>query len=484
MLRKTTFMTKIGPAVQALPQDRSGGVALLFGLTAIILLQIGGGVLDVARAHSQKTLAQQALDSSVLTLMSNLVSTNNFSQSKTLAEGFISQNMNTAEGWKWDIGQVESTGTHMSVVVTGTKQHPTYFLRLIGIDNIPLKVQSHGAVTVRPMSVAVVPDISWSMNQGGRMAGLKAALTDFSASFFSMSPLFLDKLQLSMVPYAGNVNISKYDKAVPLLTNWEYGVNPQKPYPYQFFHYLREMPIAEGSIRRTEKVKTKKDLTFFVVREFIREKNNWKYTTTVDTERPWTGCLQVKESELVNDDLLAKAGSEPMPPTAWAGVLECPPVESRLEANIRSKAEFDDISAKFNIGYGTSHDIGMLWALRVLSPNWATFFGLEARPWNSDLYPKYVILLSDGQSRSLFQAGDQTYRSDPRTTVDLNRVCTALKDKGVTIIGITYEYNGYLPEVEDCASPEYAYHADTLNVGQVFKEIAEKIKNTNTRLTH
>lgn len=102
----------------------------------------------------------------------------------------------------------------------------------------------------------------------------------------------------------------------------------------------------------------------------------------------------------------------------------------------------------------------------------------------SDLYPKYVILLSDGQSRSLFQAGDQTYRSDPRTTVDLNRVCTALKDKGVTIIGITYEYNGYLPEVGDCASPGYAYHADTLNVGHVFKEIAEKIKNTNTRLTH
>ena len=456
----------------------------MFGLTAIILVQIGGGVLDYARAYSDKRVAQNALDAAALALMSDFTKSSNASQSKTVAEGYIHQNLHGSEGWKWEIGDVKGTDAHLSLELSGTKNWPTVFMRLFAIDKIPLRVVSQAKVTVRPLSVAVVPDISWTMSQNGRMEGLKEALKEFSTSFFNMSPLFLDKLQLSMVPYAGSVNVSKYEKAQDFLMNWQYGVNPQKPFPYQFYHYLRNLPTNKGSILHTESRHRSSGSTYYEVREYQLRGKKWHYVTTVDQEREWTGCLQVAEPELVREDMLPPAIVGPMPPTAWAGTRECPLEESRLEANIRSKTKFDAISENFKIGYGTSHDIGMLWALRVLSPTWADFFELDARPWNSSLHPKYAIILSDGQSRALFNAGFQAYRSDDRTSEDLDRVCDYMKSKGVTIIGVAYDFNGYLPEVEKCATTGFAYHADTLNVKEVFKDIADRILNLNTRLTN
>lgn len=471
-------------ASRALREDINGGVALMFGLIAVILLQITGGAIDYARAYSDKVVAQRALDATALALMSDYVRSNDLKASETVADSYINPNLHGSEGWAWKIEQVESTDTHVSIAMSGTKKAPTIFMKLMGIDNIPLKVVSAAIVTVRPLSVAVVPDISWTMSRNGRMEALKVALKEFSTSFFSMSPMFLDKLQLSMVPYAGNVNVSKYEGAPSFLRDWVYGVNPNKPFPYQFYHYLRDIPTTQGSILHRETRFNSNGWTYYKVREYVLKGVKWSYVATVDEARPWTGCLQVAESELVNEDMLAPASAAPMPPTAWVGTPECPPVESRLEADIQSKPEFDQISENMKIGYGTTHDIGMLWALRVLSPQWADFFDLEARPWNSDLHPKYAIILSDGQSRSLFQAGDQTYRSDARTSEDLYRVCDYIKSKGVTIIGVAYDFNGYLPEVESCASPGFAYHADTLNVTGVFKEIAERITRTNARLTN
>jgi len=114
----------------------------MFGLTAIILVQIGGGVLDYARAYSDKRVAQNALDAAALALMSDFTKSNNASQSKTVAEGYIHQNLHGSEGWKWEIGDVKGTDAHLSLELSGTKNWPTVFMRLFAIDKIPLRVVS------------------------------------------------------------------------------------------------------------------------------------------------------------------------------------------------------------------------------------------------------------------------------------------------------------------------------------------------------
>ena len=125
----------------------------------------------------------------------------------------------------------------------------------------------------------------------------------------------------------------------------------------------------------------------------------------------------------------------------------------------------------------------MLWAERVLSPNWASFFNTESRPWNNKAFPKFIVLLSDGNAANLFWGDIYGSVSDADVNVNLQKVCNDLKQKGVRIMSISYA-GGVIPAMESCASPNSHFVASESDIGQVFKNIAKTVKAANLRVAN
>ena len=152
--------------------------------------------------------------------------------------------------------------------------------------------------------------------------------------------------------------------------------------------------------------------------------------------------------------------------------------------DIGEKSAFDAAVDDLKIGWGTSHDLGLLWAKRTLSPEWASILNTESRPWNNDKeYPKYVIMLSDGQAASAIIFGDQVGRVREVIEDNTQQLCSDLKSKGVKVMTVAYEMEASdFGLLKSCASPDSFFIASATNVAGVFQAIADKIKAQNLRI--
>jgi hypothetical protein len=147
--------------------------------------------------------------------------------------------------------------------------------------------------------------------------------------------------------------------------------------------------------------------------------------------------------------------------------------------------------ASLRVGGSTYHDIGMLWAARMLAPN-----GLFAED-NADVSPsrptsRHLIFMTDGQTSAL----DLSYtaygmepldrrRWAPGSTRSLTQtvedrfafICSEAKKRNITVWVVAFgtEIN---PVMEACAGPGRAYEAqDGDELAAAFTAIANSIAN-------
>lgn len=82
--------------------------------------------------------------------------------------------------------------------------------------------------------------------------------------------------------------------------------------------------------------------------------------------------------------------------------LNCP--VSILPLSSNRKQVLDKLNEMYPAPGGTMSDVGMLWGLRTLSPNWTTFWGLSATQapgaFNSNSVYKIAIVLTDGYNEA------------------------------------------------------------------------------------
>ena len=140
----------------------------------------------------------------------------------------------------------------------------------------------------------------------------------------------------------------------------------------------------------------------------------------------------------------------------------------------------------------TLHDVGMIWGLRLLSPNglWAS----DTAAWPGNNPPnRYIVLMTDGlmdpdpNAYSMYGMNKlQTHQAAAGTSdtnlatiheARLQAECDAAQAKNITVFVVAFDTGGVVPaNLQSCASPGYAYAATTQTaLENAFKTIALQI---------
>lgn len=181
-------------------RDRRGNVAILVAFLILPMLVLAGGATDMARYEMFRVQLQDGVDRAVLAAASL---TQSRSAEETGAEYLKSVSFIDAVELDYD---VVAQLNERSVTISGRYQMPTSFLKLIGIDTLPIFATATAQERRQQLEISVMLDMSGSMldNNPSRISLLRPAAKQFIDAM--ISPDTAPYTSISIVPYAGSVN--------------------------------------------------------------------------------------------------------------------------------------------------------------------------------------------------------------------------------------------------------------------------------------
>lgn len=144
--RAVASLDALGERARALPGNRDGMVAIIFGLALLPLATLVGAALDYGRATSSKEALSAAADLAVLSAVNRQSMSMTAAQARQAALDMFAMQ---AGGSRFTNGvtpvvSVQDTATIRTATVSYTATVPTTLLSLIGISTIAISGQSAG----------------------------------------------------------------------------------------------------------------------------------------------------------------------------------------------------------------------------------------------------------------------------------------------------------------------------------------------------
>ncbi len=182
--------------------DRSGAVALLFGLTLIPVIAFAGGAIDYANAYRMRAKLQNALDSATLAVGREVDAGTNSGAARQIGKDVLAANL----GADFPAGYAVNFSID-GTMVTGTASLnvPTYLLGVIGHNSFDVGTTSIVNVSNGTIEVALVLDNSGSMG-GSKIADLRDAAEELTEILFA-AQRDTSGVSIGLVPFAGAVNV-------------------------------------------------------------------------------------------------------------------------------------------------------------------------------------------------------------------------------------------------------------------------------------
>ncbi|WP_170122036.1 TadE/TadG family type IV pilus assembly protein [Breoghania corrubedonensis] len=367
------------PAVEAMKallarfaRDTGGSIAIMWGLSAIVVIGMVGAAIDYSRAVNVKEVMAQELDGAVLAGARYLSSSTSTDKTKTQIVDTFSQTTAQALGETAtyeltadDISISEEAGT-ISATAKGAVQ--TAFMKILGIDTMPIEVTSQASFSDKYLEIALVLDVTgsmdWSDGSGStRIASLKSAATALINTL--MPDDSSDRVRISIIPYSEGVRLSS----------------------------SMASSVTNGYSTRCATERT----------------GDQEYTDanyTVEALGNGSGLYMNMRPDYwtTNDlpDLYTQKG------TAYGA---CPYNEILPLTNDRSTllSKINSLSAIS----GTAGQTGITWGWYTLSPNWNDLWDTdaEASNYDDDETLKYVIIMTDGEFNAIFDKTDVSKQS-------------------------------------------------------------------------
>lgn len=177
---------------------REDGSLLVFGLFLFATFFLMGGIaVDVMRAENKRTAMSQALDRCAL----NAAALRQTLDPETVVRDCVDRVDLLPQ--LTDVNVTNSAGQR-SVEAIGDYELETFFMGASGVDEIDLNARSVAEQRATNIEIAMVLDVSGSMNNNNRMTGLKTAARNFVSTVLGNNT---DKISITMVPYNGQVNL-------------------------------------------------------------------------------------------------------------------------------------------------------------------------------------------------------------------------------------------------------------------------------------
>lgn len=183
-------------------RDRSGNVALMFGLSLLPVLVLTGAAVDYGRAASERTRLQQALDATTLALPHTAADMSD-AQLQAIAAKMLAARFEQKDG---AAPTVTVTRGNKTIKVIGAVDVPTSLMRLGGMEAVTVHAEATAGYGGRNIEIALVLDSTFSMSYDNKMATLKTTATNFLDKLAALQPA-AGQMRLAMVPYATKVKV-------------------------------------------------------------------------------------------------------------------------------------------------------------------------------------------------------------------------------------------------------------------------------------
>jgi len=198
-------------------QDERGVFAIIFGLLAIVLVALGGAVVDYVSLEQTRTRAQVALDAAALALQPNIfLLPLNRADIQAKAEALLDERLGDP-----DIARIESIDINVaegSLLLRAYLQMDTIFVSLVGVQQMSARLLSEATRRRLALEIAMVLDNSGSMTSYNRMTYLKDAARCATNIIFydsvnattcnpNTGAVKSDEVKIGIVPFTMYVNV-------------------------------------------------------------------------------------------------------------------------------------------------------------------------------------------------------------------------------------------------------------------------------------
>jgi hypothetical protein len=287
------------------------------------------------------------------------------------------------------------------------------------------------------IELAMVLDITGSMNDNGKMSAMKSAALDVIDNMMAGS-VSERSVRIAVAPFSASVNagaLANKVSASPSVTtcgfNW-------------FFGYTCK--TAAGA-----------DIDTCVI-----ERTN---------------------SRAFTDDAPLGADVLPAVPSTPYGNYSCP---AATVIPLLGKSQTSTIKNTINgyvAGGSTAGHIGAAWGWYLLSPKWASVLpgGSDPAPYSDKSTSKYVIFLTDGIFNTSYKSGASTAAT---TQVDesfaqFQSLCSNMKTAGVTVFTVALDLTDprALTELSNCGGGNSYTAADGPALLAVFRHIVSQLNS-------
>jgi Flp pilus assembly protein TadG len=446
-----------------LAADRSGNVAIIYALMAVVLMLAIGAAVDISRWLHARDQTLAAVDSAVLAggryLQTNA---NDTAGAIAAAQKFYTQNVSSRLPVTGDTIGFAVGSDGMSMTASGTVYIQTPFLQFANIDKLPLLSTATtqfsqaqlatGGNGGQNLEVAMMLDIT------GSMAGQKIQDLKDSASDLINIVVWDDQSK-----YTSKVAIVPFSEDIRLPTTTALNTARGTSLPS-----TRSITTGSGRNQTTT--------TYYLSDCVVERTGTQKYTDAA----PGSGQYVMGHYTTNFTGTTTKKGVCTVP--AGAEVM---PLSSDKTALL---AKVSGLSA----AGGTAGHLGTAWAWYTLSPNWASLWSASSAPaaYGSANLEKIAILMTDGEYNTQYDSNGIAVNQNAYptcssaangcSTTQARSLCSAMKAQGIVVYTIGFQLGGNQTAIDtlnQCATePGKFYSADNGDqLKQAFRDIALKL---------
>jgi len=438
-----SVFSRIGKAAGRFAGANQGNVAVIFAIAAVPIVSFVGAAVDYSRLNAARTAMQAAMDSTALMLSKDLTAgTIAASDIPTKAPTYFNAlyTNNDANGVTVTGVYTPPAGsTAAKIKIDGSGNVTTNFLKLAGFPKLDFGTSSTTTWGLQRMRVALVLDVTGSMNDDGKMTAMKPAAKALIDKVMALGSSTGD-IYMSIIPFAKDVNVgaSNYN------ANW--------------------INWSEWNDDNGFSTCTAWDW---------RGRCTSSYWTPAN-HNTWNGCVTDRDQ---NYDTLNTAPTGGPSTQFYAEQYNaCPAQLMPLSSDITAlKAKIDALTPNG----GTNQPIGIAWGWQSLTNSAPLAYPAEDPNYT---YKKALIVMSDGlntQDRWPSYGNGQTQfngQIDARQRI----LCDNIKADGITIYSMHVNTNGDPTSavLQYCASSSDKFSTVTSS-----SQIAQAFDNISTSLT-
>lgn len=446
-------------AAPRLMADQSGSVAMLFGVTILVLCGMVAFSVDYSRTIAVRSRLQAAADAAVLAASPTGGQTQdqvNANVTNTFTYNMPDQYMSAS------VTVDPPVAITNGYRVTASADVPMSFGKLLGVDTITVRALAEAIRSQNNIEMALVLDNTFSMS-GSKISALQSAAKSLVDQIVAASPA--GTVKFALVPFSNYVNVGMQYRSAQWMS-----------VPADWVE-----TVPGGSYQTTDWAGCPTTtVTYSCPNDGVPQTCSYQQCTTPGPQRTvtypsypvnhvWNGCAG---SRTPAPDLNVSASfNGPIP-----GILDvsCPSPLARLTTDDSSiKSQIDNMVATGE----TYISSGLMWGWRVLNP--ATPFADGVAYNSTPKTKKIMILMTDGfntrsQSSTNHDGSDSTAADQA-----LGQLCAAVKAPGVELYTIDFEVNNTASKalLQGCASGfDHYYDAkDAAALTDAFNNIASSV---------